>query len=168
MFKREKNKTKLDRSRKYYKILNSNMGNPIYIQYQEGLNVYPNFNPEKYRGIYFTNIESIFAYLNYGPIVAEITIPESSVVIECGERRSIYGEFIDGWFADRIIIDKLMYLNELNTFKYLIDSGALIDIDKYQLIKYALLYNKELFEYLKSDFPDDDFDYLIMNLFRNF
>lgn len=71
-------KVKIDRSRYYYKIINANYGHPESMQYHLGLNETPRFSKKLHRGIYFTDIKHIFAYVNYGPIVCQLTIPEDA------------------------------------------------------------------------------------------
>ena len=70
-------KSKLN-NKKLYKILSENEVHNNF-QYHEGLNVDTQpFNPKgSYEpgGLYFSNVEHIFEFLNYGPYIREVTIP---------------------------------------------------------------------------------------------
>ena len=64
--------------KKLYKILNDEENHNDF-QYQEGLNVdtqpfYPEGSCET-GGLYFSDVENIFEFLNYGPYIREVTIP---------------------------------------------------------------------------------------------
>ena len=71
----EKSKLK---KKKLYKILNDKE-NHNYFQYHEGLNVDTQpFNPKgscEPGGLYFSDVEQILEFLDYGPYIREVTIP---------------------------------------------------------------------------------------------
>jgi len=68
---------------KYYKILNEEEKH-YGMQYKDGLNVdvLP-FNPSgscKPGGIYFTDVENIFEFCDYGPWIREVTLPDGEEI----------------------------------------------------------------------------------------
>lgn len=148
-------KVKINRSRYYYKIINANYGHPESMQYHLGLNEMPGFSKKLHRGIYFTDIKHIFAYVNYGPIVCVLTIPEDATVIWDPESLYVNGNGrIPGWFTDKVEIKDFMDINDLSTIWALTARGADVSVDEYSIIRYALRSNVTLWEYFKSQFDD--------------
>ena len=103
---------------KYYKILNEEECHRG-LQLKTGLNVDPEpFNPSgdcEPGGIYFAR-EDIFAFLNYGPWIREVVIPEDAQVYENpGKPKK--------WKADKVILRERERIN-INVIKRLIKEGA--------------------------------------------
>ena len=103
---------------KFYKILNENETHND-LKYKTGLNVDPvPFQPEgdcEPGGIYFS-AEDIFAFLDYGCWIREVTIPEGDEVYENPGTPKKFK-------AHRVILDKRKKIN-LSVFKTLVDEGA--------------------------------------------
>ena len=138
-----------DNKTKYYKVINANFGVPGIQTYQIGLNVSSNFNVEEKDGIYFTDIKHIFAYINYGPIIAELIVPDDVPIHRYDERMSIDSELIPGYFAEKVVIEKFYDKNVFHHILSLIIRGADVSCDDYAIIKYALMNNKYLFDKFK-------------------
>ena len=134
---------------KYYKVINSNMGVPGIQMYSSGLNIANIFNIESKDGIYFTDIKHIFAYLNYGPFIAELYVPKDADIYRYDE--DMGGNIvIPGWFSKKIVITMLYDKGNIDDIMYLIECGADISCCDYALIKYALIHNIYLFDMLKT------------------
>jgi hypothetical protein len=102
----------------FYKILKENETH-YDLKYKYGLNIDPvKFDPSgdcKAGGIYFSR-EDILAFLDYGPWIRKVTIPEDAQVYEDpGEPKK--------WKADRIILGKRIKITA-RVIKQLIDEGA--------------------------------------------
>lgn len=138
----------------YYKIINSNFGNPYYIMYNRGTNALPLKVLESEDGIYFTDIKHIFAYLNYGPILAEMIIPKDAIIHYMPEQMHMYGESIPAWNTNKVFIRKYYDINNINTIEYLIESGSDITVDDFYIFKYALAHNIGLWNYLVTRYYD--------------
>lgn len=134
---------------KYYKVINSNMGVPGIQTYQMGLNIAEKFNIESKDGIYFTDIKHIFSYINYGPIIAILTIPDDVEIYRYDEMLSNDSEPTPGWFAEKVVIEKFYDKNTFHHILSLIIHGADVSCDNYAIIKYALMHNKYLFDKFK-------------------
>ncbi|MDD4081743.1 MAG: ankyrin repeat domain-containing protein, partial [Sphaerochaetaceae bacterium] len=102
----------------YYKILNKEECH-YGLQYRFGLNIDPiKFNPRgtcEPGGIYFSR-EDILAFLNYGPWIRKVTLPDDVRVYEnpSGPRK---------WKADKVILGKKEKITA-KVIKRLIDEGA--------------------------------------------
>jgi len=102
----------------YYKILNEKECH-YGLKYKFGLNIDPKeFHPHGYcspGGIYFSR-EDILAFINYGPWIRKITLPEDARVYENpGDPRK--------WKADKVILGKKEKIT-VKVIKRLIDEGA--------------------------------------------
>ena len=116
----------------YFKITNS-AENHHNFQYVNGLNVLKDkFNDDPSEsccpgGLYFTNAENIFKFLDYGIYLREITLPT-----ENPDFRLVADD--DKWRANMIILGERRDLSNIDTFKYLITQGANIHTsDNYAL-----------------------------------
>ncbi|MDD4082362.1 MAG: hypothetical protein PHD05_03145, partial [Sphaerochaetaceae bacterium] len=102
----------------YYKILNEKEYHHG-LQYKFGLNIDPKeFNPSgdcEPGGIYFSR-EDILAFLDYGPWIRKVTLPDDVRVYEnpSGPRK---------WKADKVILGKKEKITA-KVIKRLIDEGA--------------------------------------------
>ena len=134
---------------KYYKVINSIMGVPGIQTYQIGLNISEKFNIESKDGIYFTDIKHIFSYINYGPIIAVLTIPDDVEIYRYDEMLSNDSEPTPGWFAEKVMIEKFYDKNTFYHILSLIIQGADVSCADYAVIKYALMHNKHLFDKIK-------------------
>jgi hypothetical protein len=132
----------------YYKIINSNLGNPHYVTYTIGQNSAPLQMLETNNGIYFTDIKHIFAYLNYGPMLAEMIIPEDATVNESSEQMHMHSPVIPGWNTNKVFIRRFYDINNLKVVDWLINHGADITVDDFMLFRHALIYNIDLWNYL--------------------
>lgn len=140
------------RKNKYYKIVNSLCGLGGIHHYTLGLNEYNYEKLESIKfgdGLYFTNIENIFAYIDYGPILLELSIPENAKVSYEPEQLSIVSEEIPGWCANKIFVESMQILDG-STIMKLIDRGAKVSANNYQLFVWACKYNPEAFSKLIS------------------
>lgn len=137
-------------NKKYYKIVNSNYGNPNYKIYAFGLN-----SISEGMEIYFTDLEHIFAYLNYGPILLEIIIPENATVEYAPEEMQRDTQSIIGWYSDKIYVQSVYYLNNLDVIKECIANGADMLCDKCHLYRHALYHDRELWEYLVDNYKTE-------------
>ena len=128
----------------YYKIINEQWNHNGY-QYIPGLNVLQeefNDNPNDScckGGFYFTTIDNIFKFLNYGCYLVEVTLPTSDsdfkmVSDPCGnawDQRSQHNLPLRGqgdkFRSNKIILGKKYDLADITTFQMMIDLGANID-----------------------------------------
>ena len=108
----------------YFKITNSTENHHGF-QYSDGLNVLidkfndnPTYSCCK-GGLYFTNVENIFKFLNYGIYLREVILPTNNP-----DFRMIKDPQGDKWRANMIILGKRYDLYSTETFKYLIENGA--------------------------------------------
>jgi len=116
----------------FYKILNKNEHHHN-IYYKFGLNIDPiKFNPSgdcKPGGIYFSR-EDILAFLEYGPWIRKVTIPEDAQIYKNpGKPKK--------WKADKVILGKKEKIN-LKVIKRLIDEGADPQVNDNFPIKWAI------------------------------
>nr|URM61925.1 ankyrin repeat domain containing protein [Mimivirus sp.] len=85
----------------YCKVLSSNFNQKGY-QYNEGLNVldkpFESTGSCVPGGLYFTNTENIFKFINYGIYLVKVTIPEDAQMVKDPDN--------DKWRADKIIISE--------------------------------------------------------------
>jgi hypothetical protein len=138
----------------FYKILNEDEKHHE-LQYQTGLNIDPvPFDPSgdcKPGGIYFSR-EHILAFLNYGPWLRKVTLPDNAQVYENpGKPRK--------WKADRVILGEREKLDDVNIIKRLIDEGADPKIRNSYPLQWAARYGYiEIVKLLipVSDPKDDD------------
>ena len=113
----------------YFKITNA-AENHNGFQYLDGLNVLKEkFNDDPNKsccpgGLYFTNGENIFKFLNYGIYLREVTLP-----IENPDFKKVKDPSGDKWRANMIILEKRYDLSNVDTFKYLIENDANIHAD---------------------------------------
>ena len=128
----------------YFKITNKDENHNGF-QYADGLNVLiEKFNDDSNQsccpgGLYFTNAANIFKFLNYGVYLREITLPVSQgkQSTECTaswptdnpDFLMIKDKSGDKWRANMIILGKRYDLSNIDTFKYLIESGADVHAD---------------------------------------
>jgi hypothetical protein len=81
-------------------------------------------------GIYFTTPEFICNFLDYGPWIREVKIPEDAEMIP---DPSLIG---DKWRASKVILSPRKRLSEVATWKWLIESGVDIHAgNDYTLLK---------------------------------
>lgn len=137
--------------KRFFKVFNAaNFRNGY--EYETGINdlsslIGTDGNPMK---CYFTDIEHIFCYLNYGPCFREITIPDSTpIIIENGEKFQISSSYIPGWYTDKVILGDIK-LWSVDSVKYLIELGADISVENYYIVQWSLMYNFEIFYYLQE------------------
>jgi hypothetical protein len=103
----------------FYKVLSKDEKH-FKLQYKTGLNIDPvPFNPYgdcRPGGIYFSR-EHILAFIDYGPWIRKVTIPEDAQVYENpGTTKK--------WKADRVILGEREKINDINVIRRLIEEGA--------------------------------------------
>ena len=136
--------------KKFYKVLDALERKNGY-HYHSGFNDLTSIPVEStYRGIdhmicYFTDVENIFAYLNYGPIIRSVSIPEGIEPIYDPEMNA--GNMIPGWYSDKVILGRPHKIT-LSFIKKLIRQGARIDVDDYEIFRWAVMHNPKVFRYL--------------------
>lgn len=108
----------------YYKITNKDENHHGF-QYTTGLNLLVGeFNDNIddsccAGGLYFTSIEHVFKYLDYGVYLRKITLPTSDPNF-----KMVKDKTGDKWRANMVILGKCRELSNPETFKYLIKKGA--------------------------------------------
>ena len=115
----------------YYKILNKEECHHG-LQYKTGLNIDPKkFRPSgdcKPGGIYFSK-EDIFAFLDYGPWIRKVTLPEDVQIYENpGKPKK--------WKVDKVILGKREKIN-LKVIKRLIKEGANPSVESGFILRWA-------------------------------
>ena len=129
----KKEEKPFNRNKFYYKILNQTMKHYDF-QYQLGLNIdtIP-FNPSgscKPGGLYFTDLENVFDYMNYGTLIAKIRIPKKAKVHT--DTDNMYTKYK----ADMIYI---VSITPLEDFQSLFDSKTVdqILVRSFNLLQYV-------------------------------
>lgn len=121
----------------YYKITNKDENNGGY-QYINGLNVLEfDSNEEeciRKNGFYFSTIENIFSFLDYGIYVREITLPVDNKNFKMVEDNSTTPKLR----SNMIIFGKRWDLSDVDTFKYLIENGANIHAEDDHALRWSL------------------------------
>ena len=119
----------------YFKITNKKENHHGF-QYYDGLNeLKEEFNDDPDAscvagGFYFTDVENIFKFLDFGIYLREITLPINDSDFRIVKDKS------DKWRTNKIILGQKRNLSDVSTFQYLIDRGA--DINDYiYAVKYA-------------------------------
>ena len=151
---------------RYYKIILSNYCS-IPINYHQGLNELPTEYSidNHYNGIYFTSIRHLFRYVYYGPIVAEIIVPDDATVIEAPECMGCGNlELTDGWRANKIFITQFYDITDPEVFLYFIKKGAEVD---YDTVKWALFRAPKIWDLLIKMKPYCDMCKLVFEDLRN-
>ena len=121
----------------YYKITNKKENHHGF-QYSDGLNILiDDFNNDPNQscckgGLYFTDAENIFEFLDYGIYLREITLPTS-------DQNFCMVKDKNKWRANMVILGKRYELSNVDTFKLLIGKGADIHADN----DYALRWSAE-------------------------
>src|SRR5438045_5574434 len=115
----------------YFKIIGNNNGN---YPYRVGLNTLKH-NGETFDttekctpgGLYYCEAKYILEYLEYGDKLCRVTIPENA-----------QGVKVDNKFkADRIIIEEILPLSNVNTWIYLVEHGAEIHTGHDRALRWA-------------------------------
>lgn len=128
----------------FYKVMSINFNQKGY-QYHEGLNIldkpFESTGSCVPGGLYFTNIENIFKFINYGVYLVKVTVPEDAQMVKDPNN--------DKWRADKIIISDKKDLFEIDTIKYLIENGADIKRDYHFVLDFAINNNlHNMLEYI--------------------
>lgn len=136
-------------SKKFYKILSSDLKMRGF-QYKEGLNEDINELEENIdcgKGLHFTDIDHIFNYLNYGTLIADVTLPKNEKIIAI----KYPGQAPDKYKAHRIILSNIRPLNTETIIE-------IIDEKK----KNVFSKNKDLGKHISyAPFSDDAWLYLL-------
>ena len=139
----------------YWKVIKANMCGLNGIPYHVGENLFQYIHGTTYGTIYYTDIEHIFAYLNYGPLVCECEIPPYAVVTKDSEQMHYGGIEIPIWHTTILDIKQIHSLNNISTIKMLINKGADISMDNYNLFKHAIMCNNKLYHWLVKHYPNE-------------
>jgi hypothetical protein len=92
-------------------------------------------------GIYFTTPEFICYFLDYGPWIREVTIPEDAEIVQDPSGNK--------WRVSKVILSQRKDLEEVETWKWLVESGIDIHVDNDYFLKHAAYYGHlELVKYL--------------------
>ena len=132
--------------KKYYKIIGNNFGS---YPYRVGLNTLKH-NGEEFNsasgctagGLYFCEAKYIFAYFRHGNMLAELYPTEDAQVVQFGGK----------YKADKIVIERIIPLYSVDTFKYLIGCGA----DKPMALFVAAYTNKFYASGLLSKYSEEE------------
>ena len=100
-------------------------------------------------GFYFTDIDHIFEFLDYGIYLREITLPFDDIDFRC------VADGNNKWRCNKIFLGKKYPLADISTFKYLIECGAdvvtthyaigwAVDNDSIELLKYLIEYKIQM------------------------
>ena len=144
-------------NKRFFKVLNAANYKNGY-EYEDGLNDMSNVigaDGEPFV-CFFTDIKHIFAYLDYGPCFREVFIPDNMpIIFEAGESFGPGYPYIPGYYSRKVILGEVMPWT-VNNIKYLIENVADISVNKYNIVKWALMYNFEVFYYLQEYIYDKD------------
>lgn len=139
----------------FVKILNSNKGRSIY-KYHLGLNDTRNLKDENEKPfrIWFTDVHSVPYYLNYGSILAKITVPNGTeCTISPEEDHDTNGNriLIPAFYTNIVYIKSFHCLDDIHTIKWLVKKGAVSDYQRFlDLYTWALQNSVAGFEFLNS------------------
>ncbi len=117
----------------YFKIIGNNNGN---YPYRIGINTLK-YNGEVFNtteecgpgGLYYTTIEYIFGYADYGNVVCRLSLPEDAQIIDVGDKSK----------SDKIIIEEMLPLWDVNTIQYLVSLGANINTRKGNILIWSTI-----------------------------
>ncbi|BCS82760.1 putative ankyrin repeat protein [Cotonvirus japonicus] len=157
-------------NQKFYKFINENWIQRDYL-YKEGLNVLDKpFEPHGHcvpGGLYFTDIENILEFLDYGMRLVEVTIPFDAQIVEDNM-------FLPRkWRADKIFVKNIGLITEINTIKFLIEREVSIIEHIGELYNCSLRKNNyEFLKYLVKNFPcsclQNNINLTILSYFDNY
>ena len=144
---------------KYVKVLNANKGRMVH-RYHLGVNDVRDVKTEdgKPFRIWFTDIENVTYYLNYGPIIAEISIPSQYATYS---PESDYDEdgheiLVPAYYSKMIDIISFRQMNDISTIKWLVENGSVSKYDTLvNLYEWAILHSVEGFDYLTTWLNDN-------------
>jgi ankyrin repeat protein len=118
----------------FFKITNTEENHNGF-QYVDGLNILDKEFEEEGScvpgGLYFTDVEHIFEFLDYGIHLREIILPFNDPNFKCVKDEA------NKWRANMIILGKKYDLCSVDTFKYLISLGADFKADNNHAIEWA-------------------------------
>lgn len=103
-------------------------------------------------GLYFCPIQDICRFLYYGTKLALVRIPDDEDV------------YVDIWKfrTHRLEVKKIMHLNEVSTWEYLIQNGADVALDNNKSIQYSAQNGYlEVINYLREHITDVPDNYLL-------
>lgn len=106
---------------KYYKILRSDMTHHGF-KYQEGLNIdTESFDetPDCGGGLFFSDVQNILSFVNYGKLIAEIEVPDGTKIVQVEDK----------YKAHAIVLKNIKPIWTVDTFKYFIEEGINIHAD---------------------------------------
>lgn len=138
--------------KRFYKVLDA-------LETKNGYHYHTGFNDltpipveSAYRGInhmicYFTDVEHIFAYLNYGPIIRSVTMPKGTEPVYDPEMDAEIT--LPGWYSDKVILGRPHEIT-VSFIKKLIRQGARIDANDYEIFRWAIMRNPKVFWYVLS------------------
>ena len=119
----------------YYKITNEKEIHNGYA-YHDGLNILTEPFAETGScvkgGFYFTTIEFIHKFFDYGVHLREISLPTTNPNF-----RMIKDPDGDKWRSNMIIFGKKHFLNEVSTYKFLIENGFCSHANGYYVLSWS-------------------------------
>ena len=146
----------------YFKITNA-AENHRGFQYVSGLNVLNEpFNEHSSgldvaNGLYFTDAQHIFQFLNYGIYLRKVTLPLPLSCSLDNNDLNVVKVSNGKWRANKIILGQRFELANIETFKYLVELGADIYIDNNNAIRFASKFGYlDIVKYLIQCFKRDD------------
>ena len=138
--------------KRYFKITNKDENHNGF-QYVDGLNILD--KPfEKYGscvpgGLYFTDIEHIFEFLQYGIYLREVILPTDDKDFE------MVADEQNKYRANKIILGKRYDLNDSTSFKYLVENGADVKTNNNYALRWASRYGHlDVVKYLVENSAD--------------
>jgi hypothetical protein len=114
------------------------------LQYHDGLNIDPlPFAKEGSccpGGIYFTTLEWVHRFIRGKEYIREVTIPEDAEMVEDPSGGK--------WRASKVILGTRKQINNVETWKWLVECGADVHVLEWALIYSSEIGNLEIVKYL--------------------
>ena len=140
----------------YFKITNAEENHNGF-KYVDGFNVIEEeFNDDSNQscgtgGLYFTNAQNIFKFLDYGIYLRDVFIPRNDPDFKMVKVTSG-----DKYRANMIVLGKRYDLDSVETFEYLITCGADIRANKYAILRFsAIRGNLDVVKYIVEEYSAD-------------
>ncbi len=136
----------------YFKITNEKENHNGF-QYADGLNILEEEfcdDPNKSccaGGFYFTDANNILKFMEYGINLRRVILPTNNP-----EFRMVMDKSGDKWRANMIILGDKYDLFKVDTFKYLVESGADIHANNDYALRWSEYFgHSDVLQYLKSE-----------------
>lgn len=119
---------------------------------------------------YFTDTEHVFAYLNYGPIIRSVTIPDlkekafKDVIVEYAPEQMVQdGGEIPGWRSNCVILGR-PHIIDADIVEMLIAQGARLNVDDYNIASWAITHSKEVWDLISRNYFYPPHEKMIMSI----